>query len=454
MDYNLTILDNRLFVKKKLLFISLACVLLLCSTSIWASQKEHFVAVGLADAFPYSYMDEKGNAAGIYIDIAKMVSNKTGMELEIKLMEWSSAIEAIEKGTADFLLGILAEDDRNWQFAVSDPHSNIELAYFSYDQLSFPSIPYEPTMQRMNVGIYEMIADMESFIFLPATSKAMISDVDSLFLLLSQKKLNAALCPREIGTSFVKKHSLSSIKVKPYPVLTRKVCFAALKDRKDLVEKLNAGLNTVKNTREYFALISSNSPFCEHKNLDKIPIVNFVFPVIFTLILIAGYASTIFIKKTFGRSALLALFLVCISIEALFIVATYLQDRHAQKQIVHDQMKTLGNLNSMLLANRIKRVKDSMKMIETNPLLTDSSLFSLDKDVPGYQDSGDQVGGQAIFLECLRDIRRPIFGSKETLELRLKKMSTAASLSRGSLLFMVTPVRGFSPQLCSDAVLS
>ncbi len=62
---------------------------------------------------PYEYYDDKGDLAGIDIELATAICDKLGYELEVSDMEFDSIIAAVQSGKADFgMAGMTVTEDR------------------------------------------------------------------------------------------------------------------------------------------------------------------------------------------------------------------------------------------------------------------------------------------------------------------------------------------------------
>ncbi|WP_295154808.1 amino acid ABC transporter substrate-binding protein [uncultured Brachyspira sp.] len=85
--------------------------------------------LGLDDTFaPMGFRDENGDVVGFDIDLAREVSSRLGVELEIKPVEWSSSILSLNKGDIDVLWnGVTINDARKQQINFSKPYLNNRL---------------------------------------------------------------------------------------------------------------------------------------------------------------------------------------------------------------------------------------------------------------------------------------------------------------------------------------
>lgn len=77
---------------------------------------------------PYSYQDENGDYVGFDLDLAKEVCKRLGYELEQQPVEWQEKDKDLDKGTVDFVMHGLTEDQQaEEQFDISFGPSNVAL---------------------------------------------------------------------------------------------------------------------------------------------------------------------------------------------------------------------------------------------------------------------------------------------------------------------------------------
>ncbi len=71
---------------------------------------------------PYEFVDDNNEFAGVDVEIAKLIADELGLELEVQDMEFASILTAVQTGKADIALaGLTVTEDRkkNVDFAVS-----------------------------------------------------------------------------------------------------------------------------------------------------------------------------------------------------------------------------------------------------------------------------------------------------------------------------------------------
>lgn len=99
-------------MKKKMLSVVIATAMV-ATVFAGCGKKNDKLIVGTEAGFaPYEYM-EGNEVVGIDMDIAKAIADSMGKELEIKNMDFDSALLAVQNGTIDFVAaGVSVDEER------------------------------------------------------------------------------------------------------------------------------------------------------------------------------------------------------------------------------------------------------------------------------------------------------------------------------------------------------
>lgn len=388
---------NRPLIKRLCWWALLAFVLLAGTTGRSTAGQRTVVAVGLVDAYPYSYLDKAGKPAGIYVDLARAIAAEADWQLEVKLMEWAPALEALGKGEVDLHLSVLAGDVRAWEFTTSEAHSVMEISFFTFTSAGAAAPSSALNEPGAKVGVHELIADMETLKALPVMSQMVAGRADGLFALLEKRNVEAVLCPRETGLRQIQEARLSHIALQPQPTLSRNVCFAARREQSQLLTELNEELRRLKETGRYYQL--AGRPFSPPERSDPagITLSHVVLPLVFTLIVLVGYAIMERRREALGRTSLWVVLGACLAMEVTFVGMSHLQERDAAVTRVREQLQTVAELNGMLVMRRIERARASVESILSDPLLLAFGEAALGANGRSDQPLDDQVGDEAVY---------------------------------------------------------
>jgi polar amino acid transport system substrate-binding protein len=86
--------------------------------------KRGTLLVGMeVEYWPFEYADEKGQAVGFDVAIADLAARELGVKLEIKDMEWTGLIPALQSGKVDMVIsGMTATLERAKSVTFTDPY--------------------------------------------------------------------------------------------------------------------------------------------------------------------------------------------------------------------------------------------------------------------------------------------------------------------------------------------
>src|SRR5690554_1487206 len=120
-------------MKRKMFFVLSLSLLMFLSFTVMAAdnslerikEKGKFV-VGLDDTFaPMGFRDEEGNLVGFDIDLARLVAERMGVEVEFKPVDWDGVILSLKSGLIDVIWnGLTITEERARQINFTEPYMN------------------------------------------------------------------------------------------------------------------------------------------------------------------------------------------------------------------------------------------------------------------------------------------------------------------------------------------
>jgi polar amino acid transport system substrate-binding protein len=86
--------------------------------------KRNKLIVGMeVEYFPFEYANEKGEPIGFDVEIAKLAAKELGVDIEIKDIEWTGLIPALQSGKVDMIIsGMTATLERSKAVSFSQPY--------------------------------------------------------------------------------------------------------------------------------------------------------------------------------------------------------------------------------------------------------------------------------------------------------------------------------------------
>lgn len=80
---------------------------------------------------PYEFIDENGQPAGYNVELTRAIAEVMGINVEIKLGEWSEMRKKLTDGDIDVLQGMSYSDERAKNFDFSPPHAIVHQSIFA-----------------------------------------------------------------------------------------------------------------------------------------------------------------------------------------------------------------------------------------------------------------------------------------------------------------------------------
>ena len=236
------ILDN--CIKKKLLIL-LACFLPTAQGSQGsepidsAVNAEHFIYVGSEYYPPLESLSDDNLPKGFITDLQHAMANSAGVSIEIKLMNWDSALRSVQEGSAD-AVALIPSKERSQYFDFTEPFYYVAHGLFTHGSNNEPIALTDMRGKKVAVvkGAYARTA-LESSDY---DVELVVTDTELECLQLVANK-EAHACIEVIVTSkkLADNYGLN-VKLSSSPFWPRPYAFGVKKGNAKLQEELQAQL--------------------------------------------------------------------------------------------------------------------------------------------------------------------------------------------------------------------
>jgi ABC-type amino acid transport substrate-binding protein len=388
--------------KKGFIVFMLTPIFVFLSEGISCAQMKSYVFGGVKDFVPYEYLDTNETPAGFNVELIRAIARTKGWDVEIRLLEWSSAIEALRKGTIDAFLGMLFSEERDREFDFSDPHSNVEFAFFTHNDA--PPINSLEDLRGRKIGLHEletslkMLKDREGF------RPVIFKDLKELFTALDREKVDAAFSPKMMGLYWIQKLNIANVSLQDNLIFLRQYCFSVREGNTTLIGQLNEGLEKLKQSGEYFHLgkvlfegVKREAP------LD--PFFLFASLLLLTFILLLTLSLARGRRSIQGKLTLAFLGISMIPLSIIGVL-TYFNERGIIKNKVGNQLASTADLKATLLGQRLSEAKSACRAIANDLVLVDSLLSIF----PRISEEGPPGAGQSLEKERVQALRAHLQG--------------------------------------------
>lgn len=220
-----------------------------CTADVAASDspREQIIVGGDFDYKPYTYTDSNGTAKGFDVDVIKAIAEQYNYSLEFNFTPWDQALENLEDGTVDVLLGIFYTERRDSVYDFTIPHSEEYYGIFVREGSPIEEIS---DLSGRDIIALEGDASVERFIIPMGFYKntVFVHSLPKAINLLSTGRCGAVLAPYSIGMEAVEESGIENIEVSGPQILPSLYRFAVKKGNTALLSDLNDGIDQIKST--------------------------------------------------------------------------------------------------------------------------------------------------------------------------------------------------------------
>lgn len=203
--------------------------------------------VKCADDYPpFEFLNEDGQPDGYNIELFKAVADHAGLSYTIETGRWEEILVGLEKGRIDILTGIYYSPSRARWIAFSSPYETVSYTVFVPDGSQIDDIH---KLIGKTVLVVAGGTSMEYVRRHNLTDKIVaVSSAKKALLELKTGHFDCAILPREVGLYLLKQLKIDKIHPLPMKFNLRTMGFGVRIGEKELIEKLNIGLDYVLST--------------------------------------------------------------------------------------------------------------------------------------------------------------------------------------------------------------
>lgn len=233
--------------------ISLALLLSLAATPLFAAHEAPLIVGGDPDYPPYEFLDKDGKPAGYNVDLTRAIAEVMGMKVEFRFGGWSEMRSDLVQGKIDILQGISFSEDRQQSIDFSPPHTIVHHAIFA--RRGTPRVSSLEELRGKKVIVFRDGIMHDSLVKLGFGHNLILTDTpaDALRLLAAGKYDYAALASLP-GMYLIRELHLTNLVPVARNVAAQKYCYGVRKGNAELLSRFSEGLAILKQTGQYQAI--------------------------------------------------------------------------------------------------------------------------------------------------------------------------------------------------------
>ncbi|KAF1081419.1 MAG: Sensory box histidine kinase [Candidatus Rifleibacterium amylolyticum] len=246
---------------------------------------------------PYDYIDENGQPAGMVVEITRAAAQAVGLDVDIRLGNWSDVRSDLEQGRIDSVMGMIYSPARDRKFDFSPPHVNCEyvIAYRCNYTRKVEDLN-DLTGARVTViqsdVMHEFVLEKKI-----AAEINVVDNFDTAVESLAAGHTDFVLIPRMVALFLIKDKKLADIELTSRPVFSSEFCFAFAEGNKALLAKFAEGLKAIEVSGEYRKIHEKWLGILGDGESDLKVFLRYLvvatFPLLVVLLLVFGWSWTL-----------------------------------------------------------------------------------------------------------------------------------------------------------------
>lgn len=209
------------------------------------------MVVGIEQDYPpFSFFDKDGKATGFDVEITTAIAQVMGITVDIKMGKWHQIRNNLANGRIDAIGGMYYTPERSRDFLFSAPYAVIHHAIFA--RKDAPAIHSEAELRDKKLIVVQGDIMHEYVVQHELTKNIVPADTQAEALrLLASGKCDYAILAKVPGLYWIEQLKLANLTTTGPLLCPAENCFAAQRNREDVIETFSEGLVILKQTGKY-----------------------------------------------------------------------------------------------------------------------------------------------------------------------------------------------------------
>ena len=190
---------------------------------------------------PFSFEDEQGNMIGYDLEVLNAIANEMKVNLDMHYVPWNDALEAMEDGTVDVILGLEYQEKYKDLYLLTDPLEINQTVAFGKN--NYKSI-YELYDKKIAILTYSMID--KTLIGPLALENVLVYDTyEEAFADIQSGELDYLIGRYSVGNRVLAQQGITNVRAVGKVLSNNAFCFGVQKGDRELLDRMNVAIETL-----------------------------------------------------------------------------------------------------------------------------------------------------------------------------------------------------------------
>ncbi len=199
---------------------------------------------------PYEFIDDDGNPSGYNVELTRAVAGATGLQVEIRLDDWSAIRSGLRNGEIDAVHGMFYSPERDLELDFTQPHTVVHHVAVAPKGRE----PPEAASALTGLSLVAMEGGIAHDFLLGKGFEGQVSTVptqEDALREVAAGRADCAIVARVPAIFWIDRNRWDNLAVAEDPLLSAEYCYAVPHGRQALLAHLSEGLKLVKESGEY-----------------------------------------------------------------------------------------------------------------------------------------------------------------------------------------------------------